>query len=133
MNYSHEYTDLIGETIVSAKKDLLGDWLEFTMKSGKVIRLTTYGDCCSQTWIEGIDLPAMLYGKIMAVEDIDMPDLGTVQTPLCSYPECVQYYGLKITTTKGSCVIDYRNNSNGYYGGDIHVHVLKEKEDVGSE
>ena len=43
-----------------------------------------------------------------------MPDLGDM--PDC---DCVQYYGAKITTNKGDMVIDYRNDSNGYYGGDI--------------
>ena len=31
--------------------------------------------------------------------------------------EYIQYYGLKITTNKSRCTIDYRNSSNGYYGG----------------
>ncbi len=30
-----------------------------------------------------------------------------------------KYYGCKITTDKGHIIIDYRNESNGYYGGDI--------------
>ena len=28
-------------------------------------------------------------------------------------------YGVKITTDKGHIVIDYRNASNGYYGGNL--------------
>jgi len=33
----------------------------------------------------------------------------------------VAYYGLRITTTKGRAVLDYRNTSNGYYGGGLDV------------
>lgn len=29
------------------------------------------------------------------------------------------YYGCKITTGKGYALIDYRNSSNGYYGGSL--------------
>ncbi|MNC82782.1 hypothetical protein D3C76_1797080 [compost metagenome] len=34
--------------------------------------------------------------------------------------EYLQFYGAKISTDRGDMIIDYRNESNGYYGGDIH-------------
>lgn len=43
-----------------------------------------------------------------------MPDLGTPPDD-----ECIKYYGFKITTSKGHIIIDYRNSSNGYYGGSL--------------
>ncbi len=33
--------------------------------------------------------------------------------------DSVIYYGVKFTTTAGRCTIDYRNDSNGYYGGSL--------------
>ena len=33
--------------------------------------------------------------------------------------DVLQFYGFKITTTRGVCVIDFRNESNGYYGGEL--------------
>jgi hypothetical protein len=33
--------------------------------------------------------------------------------------EIIAFYGLKITTDKGDIIIDYRNSSNGYYGGNL--------------
>jgi len=73
------------------------------------------GDCCSDTWIEHIELPANGFpAKVLAVEDIEMPDLGQPD----GY-EYLQYYGVKITTDKGHMIIDYRNESNGYYGGKL--------------
>ena len=60
-------------------------------------------------------MPALgLPFTIIECEDLAMPDLGDM--PGC---DCVQYYGAKITTNKGDMVIDYRNDSNGYYGGEI--------------
>ena len=35
--------------------------------------------------------------------------------------DTVAYYGVKITTTRGIAVIDFRNDSNGYYGGDYRL------------
>lgn len=48
-----------------------------------------------------------------------MPNLGDIPTAYEPQVECVAYYGLKITTEKGRAVIDYRNDSNGYYGGSL--------------
>lgn len=31
----------------------------------------------------------------------------------------IQYYGFHIRTENGDCTIDYRNQSNGYYGGNL--------------
>lgn len=52
--------------------------------------------------------------KVIAVDDLEMPDLGDMDG--C---DVVAYYGCKITTDKGVIIIDYRNDSNGYYGGNL--------------
>lgn len=57
-----------------------------------------------------------MHGTVRAVEHIDMPDLGSTNEDAC-----IAYYGMKITTEKGRCVIDYRNSSNGYYGGSLEL------------
>jgi hypothetical protein len=73
------------------------------------------GDCCSDTWIESVELPAMGFpAVVMECGDIPMPDHGQPD----EY-ELIQYYGYKISTDKGDIVIDYRNSSNGYYGGNL--------------
>ena len=33
--------------------------------------------------------------------------------------DVIQFYGFKVSTDKGVLVIDYRNESNGYYGGSL--------------
>ena len=85
------------------------------------IVLEVDADCCSYTWVESLDNPTALHGKIVAAEEIGMPDLGDVPTAHKTCVECVKYYGLKIVTERGHCVIDYRNDSNGYYGGSIKI------------
>jgi hypothetical protein len=51
----------------------------------------------------------------LAVDDLELPGSDD------NHPEhdCLQVYGLKVTTNKGEIVIDYRNSSNGYYGGNL--------------
>lgn len=116
------YNDLVGRRISNF---LLSDDREtITLKTdkGNVIG-SCYADCCSTTWIEDLaDEMALVDATILNVEDIDMPNLGNISTSHMHYPEEVAYYGLRITTNKGICVIDYRNNSNGYYGGSINFY-----------
>ena len=81
--------------------------------------LTVTGDCCSASWIEGLDTPMNLRGTVQRVEDREMPDLGCIPGQYKNTVDVVAYYGLLIVTDKGHCVVDYRNDSNGYYGGDI--------------
>ena len=86
----------------------------FVTDKGEVIAKCD-GDCCSSTWIEHLSLPAYgLPARVISVENLNMPDLG-------SPDECdvIAYYGCKIVTDKGDLVIDYRNESNGYYGGGL--------------
>jgi len=120
-----EYKAIIGETVVSSVLNAKRSALRLTMASGKMFDLVTYGGCCSDTWIEHIDGEDALLGTIVAVEDIDMPDLGNVGTDFCPSVYQVKYYGLRITTDKGRTVLDYRNDSNGYYGGSLDLREVK--------
>lgn len=106
---------LIGKTVTAVYLASDKKALRFDVEGGEPIIARADGDCCSSTWIESLDTPDLLVGGVVtAVEDIEMPDLGQKD----EY-EVIAYYGSKITTTKGACVIDYRNESNGYYGGNI--------------
>ena len=71
-------------------------------------------DCCSHTWVESIELPALGFPFVIgAIEDLELnADLDTQGGEL-------EFYGAKIVTDKGDMIIDYRNESNGYYGGSI--------------
>lgn len=70
------------------------------------------GDCCSVTWIENIELPAGGFpAKVVTVEDIEFPEDEESEYGY------IQFYGLKVVTDMGELIVDYRNESNGYYGG----------------
>lgn len=85
----------------------------------RTFRFTTMGDCCSNTFIESVIEPfALTPGvTIVDVRDILMP----YQLYDESIHECLKFYGLAIHTTKGIAIIDYRNSSNGYYGGSLEL------------
>lgn len=107
---------LIGKTIT--KVEMLQDKtaLRFTCADGTVEYASCYGDCCSSTWIEHIEDPENLLGTVISVEELVLGD-GSWEEQDREY---VQFYGCKIYTQRGYCLIDYRNESNGYYGGELY-------------
>lgn len=105
---------LEGKTITDVKIAEDQQAIMFITPDGPVIARAD-GDCCSYSWVEHIEMPALgLPAKVTSVEDLDMP-----REPEDDDGEFIQFYGCKITTDKGEIVIDYRNSSNGYYGGDL--------------
>lgn len=119
--YSTDYTKLVGQKIMSHKLCPDGTYLYLYLENGSRVHFDPEGDCCSYSWIESIDDPTVLKGEILSIENIDMPDLGNIGTSKKSQVEEIQYYGLKIKTTNGISVIDFRNSSNGYYGGWLNL------------
>ena len=106
--------NLVGKTLIGIQisKDKIN--LKFQTTEGDIIAMCD-ADCCSHTWVEHIELPAMGFpALVISDEDIDMPDLGDMLGH-----DCMKYYGYKIITDKGEILIDYRNDSNGYYGGSL--------------
>lgn len=107
--------------------DRLGAWLDGERDGQPVrYRFDVEGDCCSDTWIESVIEESALIGHtILSVEDISLPDgtsaNGNDRTTHGFYEDEMTFYALAITTDRGKCVIDYRNSSNGYYGGSMII------------
>lgn len=104
---------LVGKTLKGVTKSDDGETVTFHTTEGDV-EAQSYGDCCSHTWIEGLELPALGFpALVVSVEGVS---LGEKKDP---EHECLSLYGLKVTTDKGLLEIDFRNSSNGYYGGSL--------------
>lgn len=103
---------LIGKTIIEMK--IADDKQAILFKTTyEDIIARADGDCCSSTWIDSIELPALGFPAIViSAEDVgsDTPDSSDGET---------KHYGFKIVTDRGEIVIEYRNESNGYYGGNL--------------
>lgn len=110
---SDSENELIGKQVVAVYKASDDKALRFDTENGKTLVARADADCCSSTWIESLDAPELLLGRVRDVESLGM---GHSETADNGHDE-VKHYGCKITTTEGRCVIDYRNRSNGYYGG----------------
>lgn len=104
--------DLIGKTIKELKIADDKKALLFILEDGEVIARVD-GDCCSDTWIEHVEIPTELPAKVISIDELELnADMDTRDGELA-------FYGHKISTDKGDIIIDYRNESNGYYGGNI--------------
>jgi len=106
--------DLEGKTI---NKILIAEDKQailFKCSDGDVKALAD-ADCCSYTWIENIDTPALGFpATVQSVRDLEMGDDIESEDG-----DVVTLYGIEIVTDKGAITIDFRNESNGYYGGDL--------------
>lgn len=106
---------LVGKTINEIKIAEDKQAILFLCNDGEHIARAD-ADCCSSTWIESIEAPALGFPcLVIEMRELDMPQPR-------ERDECggvIQFYGLNIKTNKGDIVIDYRNSSNGYYGGNL--------------
>ncbi|SRR5712692_8139397 len=97
----------------------------FTFEDNSSRAFGVEGDCCSCSWIEHLTLPEKLREAIitsvfesngepwdghLCVED------ATERMNGCGH-DMLQVYHHTFRTTVGDIVLEYRNDSNGYYGG----------------
>ena len=108
---------LVGKIVTGISLSSDKEKIKFEVEGSEPIVAFTTADCCSSTWIESVETPALgLPATVVSVEDLDLSHLGNDNHP---EHDCLQVYGTKIITDRGELVIDYRNSSNGYYGGNL--------------
>lgn len=83
------------------------------------IRFGVEGDCCSHSWIEHLEAPESVEGRtVVAVDDhtMDSSDEGDVDDD--DYGAVTVVYQTVFRLDNGDSIkVEYRNTSNGYYGG----------------
>lgn len=92
--------------------------ITFRFQDGASQRFYVEGDCCSTSWIEHLELPGPIEGAVIlsmndsapVTQDHDAHDKDYGQ-------ECISVYNTVFATNKGEIILEYRNASNGYYGG----------------
>ncbi len=109
-----------------AKVELSGDkeHITFHFQDGTDRSFGVEGDCCSSSWIEHLTQPNDIAGAVItSVEDgggtawdghkCDEP---TNENGKCGH-DSLEVYNTAFMTNKGNIILEYRNDSNGYYGG----------------
>jgi hypothetical protein len=110
----------LNKKIAGLSLNVSKDEVEISFQDGTSARFTTEGDCCSRSWIEHLEAPKDFVGAIL----LGVQDGGVAEPP--DYEpheddECVKFYETRFHTDKGDIILEYRNSSNGYYGGSLVV------------
>lgn len=71
---------------------------------------SVHGDCCSSSWIEHIHVPTL---PTVIYEITDSAAVDAFEEDFSH----IQVYSTRIRTAKGELIVEFRNASNGYYGG----------------
>lgn len=101
--------------LLSVEWDQPNNVVTFFFAGGSKVKLGVEGDCCSTSWIEHLELPNSVVGlRIVAVEALPTESDDSGQYDL------LQIYQTIFRLSNGDSIkLEYRNSSNGYYGGYI--------------
>lgn len=111
--HANELDVLIGKTIHKIYLNKERDVIAFVV-DGEPYPFMYYaeGDCCSNSWFEHIDnVPALIDAIVTAIDSEHGDQQGK------HGDDVIEWDFIKITTHKGKATLEFRNQSNGYYGG----------------
>ena len=117
---NREWKDLVGKTIAAVTLHPNRERLVIEFTDGTTATGTTFADCCSETWIDDLTVPVDAVGAevLRYAESEEVPQDCPSKNPP-AWTDQVQVYNSSIVTSRGEIIIDYRNSSNGYYGGSL--------------
>lgn len=88
--------------------------------NGKTLYSASEGDCCSYSWVAHVSGVAAVIGQSIDRAE-ERPEYAThadESDETSKSADVLALYGVTLITERGDMLdIDYRNDSNGYYGG----------------
>lgn len=128
---SEIYAKAVGAKVksVATVEDMTGAHL--LLEDGRTLTLDLYGDCCSHSFFtDGDQFNELVGSTIWAIDERDGmsdPTIGDVKTVLDENDnaESISWHFLVFTTDKGHVTLDWRNDSNGYYDGEVHPSITE--------
>jgi hypothetical protein len=112
------FDNMLNRKLASVVLDKSRDVITFSFQDGFERRFSVEGDCCSHSWIEHLEMP----GDIVGATLLSVDDSGPVVQDHDEHDEeqgggCISVYNTSFKTDRGEIILEYRNSSNGYYGG----------------
>lgn len=118
--------NLIGRALERVSLDEPKTDLALIFKDGSRQEFDVEGDCCSRSWIEHLELPGDVDGAVITgVEDSAPVTQDHDQHDEDYGGDCINVYNTVFHTDRGDIVVEYRNSSNGYYGGWLQARAFK--------
>jgi hypothetical protein len=126
-DYRKPWAGIVAERVTAVGVSTDKQWLALRREDGAVALCYTDADCCSSSWIEHVNGEELFPATVLSVE-------GTDVSRDDEHPEhdCLQVYETVFVTDRGRFTVEYRNASNGYYGGSLGLVGLIPAEKVGS-
>lgn len=106
------FDNMIGKKIADVELSKHKDHILFKFADGSKRAFGVEGDCCSSSWIEHLELTSEIIGATL----LEVSDSGL--------GDSLKVYNTRFITNRGEIVLEFRNSSNGYYGGylvDVNV------------
>lgn len=113
------YARMAGRQLASVSVSEDRDIVTFDFEDGWRVRYCAQAGCCSTSWIEHLELPPNLAGSEL-VGVIEGGEVAPWDGHLCGTckHDHLEVYNTRFVTDRGETLtIEYRNDSNGYYGG----------------
>jgi hypothetical protein len=109
---------LIGRKLAAIRLDGNKARIVLAFEDGGTHAFRVEGDCCSTSWIEHLEMPDNIAGAtLLAVEDSDKITSDHPDHDEENGGNSISVYNTRFRTDRGDVVLEYRNSSNGYYGG----------------
>lgn len=128
--FAADTNPLIGKVLARVEVSPDRETLIVRTGDGLTYEARTQGDCCSESWIEHLTVPPDIAGAtVVGVKDTDFDGEPATDVQIAEsevhreYLDVLIVYQTAIVTDRGEVVIEYRNNSNGYYGGSLEAPV----------
>lgn len=124
-----ELADLIGRKVLGVQMTPEKEEVRFITDIGN-LDYYCYADCCSESWVNHVsDVSSLVDATVVNVEECNFYALlGVEPEPTKQESDTVLFH--RVYTDKGVCVIEFRNSSNGYYGGSFERNTDREPEDL---
>jgi hypothetical protein len=113
-----DFNDIVGKEIKSVGLYDGNDRIRFSFQDETERSYGVEGDCCSSSWIEHLEIPNDIEGAvILSVEDGGGVAWDNHDCDGHCGHDSLAVYNTKFYTSRGTITLEYRNDSNGYYGG----------------
>lgn len=116
---------LKGKSVLAVQVDGEDGPASLVLDDGVVVHFSLYAECCSESFFTDPSQWNELLGSVIqCVEERSecerIPAGHPTKDPECRDVESLWSF-LVFTTNKGYVTIDWRNDSNGYYSGEVTV------------
>lgn len=123
--------ELNGSVILTIDISYSHDVIVFETDKG-IFAYRTYAECCSDTWINHFtNVKDLYHQEVDHVEKLILDTIDASNSEFSGRQDSERIYGIRFHMKSGRVPeLEFRNASNGYYGGDLELTGEWNKEEM---